>query len=82
MRMSNTLSRVASNITATAVGTTGRPGSSKAATALTPSADTGGNSRLLNTLIPSMINPAIGPSVSPTMTYSPPAAGHAEDSSA
>ena len=81
-RMLSTPMRVAAAITAIATGTCGRPGSTAPSTALTPSAATGGKSRLLKTLMPSITKPAIGPSVCATITYSPPATGHADDSSA
>ena len=68
--------------TATAVGTIGRPGMTEPSTSLIPSPATGRKIRLLNTLTPSITKPASGPSVWVTMTYSPPATGHCDDSSA
>ncbi len=65
-----------------ATGTCGSPGSTVDNTALTPSPSTGGKSRLLNTLTPSIMNPVNGPRVRATWTYSPPAIGQAEDNSA
>lgn len=69
-------------ITATATGTAGSPGTTVAMTEAMPSAATGGKSTLLKTLTPSMTKPAMGPSVCATATYSPPATGQAEESSA
>ena len=68
--------------TASATGTVGSPGTTIESTSLIPRPATGRKSRLLNTLTPSITKPASGPKVCATMTYSPPATGQADDSSA
>jgi hypothetical protein len=73
---------VASATSPSATGVCGSPGMTRASTSLTPSATTGVKIRLLTTFTPSTTKPAIGPSVRATITYSPPAIGQAEDSSA
>ena len=82
MRMLSSATSVASAMIASATGTCGRPGATVPSTALTPSAATGGKSRLFAAFTPSIVKPAAGPSVRATMTYSPPATGQADDSSA
>ena len=68
--------------TAIATGTAGRLGRMLLATAAMPSATTGGKSKVLNRLTTSIAKPAAGPRVCATKTYSPPATGQAEASSA
>ena len=81
-RILSTLSNVQATTIVTATGTGRSPGTTVLSTSLSPSPTTAGRIKLLIVLTPRMTKPASGPSVCATITYSPPATGQAEESSA
>ena len=82
VRMLNTPSRVAPATVTSATGIAGKPGSTAFRYSPTPSANTAAVVTEVSRFKPRMAKPGRGPRMRPTMAYSPPLSGKAEDSSA